>query len=280
MLHSREKYIIHFETRFVQEYIKPYIFTLKPVEWSYLAGLVDADGSITISRVYRNGEYTKYRPEVYITTKSTRLIEWLKRKIPFHNIRVTKHGVYLFNIYNLGAVYWFLLNTVDRIVLKRKVAELVLEMAYMKIIYHRSRSAEIKQKYADIFATVSKLNRGDYGFVAENRNDYYANASREELNAYLAGVIDGDGCIHIRGDGSILITIGTKYGEYAKWLHMHIPGSYIGVSRTSRGTKIYHVVLKTQLAALEFLNAIKDYLVIKRDLAEYIVNKMQSEAFK
>jgi len=276
MFHASTEYKIHFSTPFVEKYIKPYIFKLKPHEWSYIAGLVDSDGSITIGRVGKSKNYVKYRPEVYIANNSQVLMQWLKEHVPYHNVHTTNSGCHMFAIYNLGAVYTTLLNIVDRVVLKHHVAKLALKLAYMKIVHYRSKNKAIHDKYNSIFKEVKQLNRSLYGFSLDKYNNYYEQASKEELYAYLAGVVDGDGSISVMRDGGLLLSIGTRHGEYAKWLQHHISGSYITFSRNTKGNIVYNVMLRGRLTVLELLYRLEPHLVVKRDKARKIIESFSS----
>ncbi|RLI86217.1 MAG: hypothetical protein DRP01_04670 [Archaeoglobales archaeon] len=261
---------------YIEKFLKPYKFKLSPNEWSYIAGLIDSDGSISINRFGRTKNFYKYRVQVEICNSNRELIEWLDKKIPFKNIRSYRRKnnrtMYVVNIYNIGSSFYTLLNVVERLVLKYHVGFSALEFCYYKILFNRSHNIEIHNMLDAIYEKVKELNRSNYGFSLEKYHGYYDGKGKTELYAYLSGVIDGDGTIYYNNRNEFYITIGTKNEEYAKWLSRHIIGSYITKTKKS----VYQVVLKNDIAILQLLKRIYPFIIVKKEKAKKILKNHTS----
>jgi len=229
VFHSLEDIYSIQKIRYVEYFIKPYRFKLSPNEWAYIAGLIDSDGSISIGRFGRTKNFNKYRVQIEICNSDRELVDWLDKKIPFKNIRryerKNEKVMYVVNIYNIGATLFTLSNIVKRLVLKYHVGLCALELCYYKVLFQRSHSRRIHNIFDTIHKRVKELNRSNYGFKIEKYHGYYDKEGKEELYAYLAGVIDGDGTIYFNNKNEFFIAIGTKNREYADWLSRHIMGS-------------------------------------------------------
>ena len=91
--------------------------------------------------------------------------------------------------------------------------------------------------------------------------------------AYLAGIIDGEGCIiatfHPNGGGYLRLSVGTTNPELVKWLLRMFPNEAHLSARAAIGSKkpIYHINWHNQ-KAIDTLRMTLPYLVIKRKQAE------------
>lgn len=103
------------------------------INWSYLAGLFDGEGTFTISKGRRKG-YPDYSfEEIYITNSNKEIMDWLVENFG-GSVRITRHGD---KEKNWKDVYkWFLpakrrkefiKNITPLLIIKRKQALLLLE---------------------------------------------------------------------------------------------------------------------------------------------------------
>ena len=111
---------------------------MKKLEWAYLAGLFDGEGTFTISNSPpRNNSPSYAFKEIYVTNTNLEVLEWIKDKLD-GSIRVTKYGddkgwkdVYK---WHCGAKQHFYLvkNMLPFLIIKRIQAECILEFIKLK----------------------------------------------------------------------------------------------------------------------------------------------------
>lgn len=98
--------------------------------------------------------------------------------------------------------------------------------------------------------------------------------------AYLAGVLDSDGCINIdrwkdsrkkkRMQYIVRIQVSVTAKETTDWLEKHFDGSTRIVKREAPCRDIYYW-RTSGMKAIELLMRVKDYLVLKRPRAELAI---------
>jgi len=91
--------------------------------------------------------------------------------------------------------------------------------------------------------------------------------SDDECNAYVAGFIDGEGCIRVTNDSSLLVTVSNTYLPILLNLKDRYGGS-VGLQKGAHGNcrPAYHWDICGDRAA-DFLWTIGPYLIEKRDQA-------------
>lgn len=110
---------------------------MKKLQWAYLAGLFDGEGTFTISNSPpRNGSPSYAFREVYVTNTNLEVLEWLKSKLG-GTIRITRHsGKGWKDVYkwHAGAKqhYYVVKNILPFLIIKKKQAELILKFIKLK----------------------------------------------------------------------------------------------------------------------------------------------------
>jgi len=262
--------MVRFKTSFYRKYIEPYRLELSNIECAYLAGIVDADGSISVSRITSGRRYPTYRVVVEVCNQSKELIEWLRSKFPKYNLRMTRRGVYIFTIYHIGLLWHLLPKLTARLVLKQRQGELALRALELKYKYWRTTSKRYYEEMNQIHLEVSRLNRGERLIAERLENTHYDDAPEEELYAYLAGVLDGDGAVSINKHGRVTIHLSTVSKGYALWLRDRIDESEVYYLES---TGVWTVVLTHEYLALELLEKLSPYIIVKRKRIETILDR-------
>lgn len=128
------------------------IIDLKTEEWSYLAGIIDGEGMITIEKQRRRDSF---HPKIAITTTDENLSNWLQKKVNTtcvisknkHPTWKTKYECFIHG-YSCKPI---LENVLPFLKIKNKHAKLVLEFINLRlsrkgIRFHSSREEEIYNK--------------------------------------------------------------------------------------------------------------------------------------
>jgi hypothetical protein len=88
----------------------------------------------------------------------------------------------------------------------------------------------------------------------------------EKAIIYMAGIVDGEGClsIHMQGERpeSPRITVGNNHDGLIRWIIEHF-----GVNDTYYEKKRHHLWRISGIAAIEFLKLVYPYLIVKKDQA-------------
>jgi len=117
---------------------RTYLYLLKEkiktelTEWEkgYLAGIIDGEGSISISD---NGPQGTHGPRISVGSTSLKLIRWLNDKIcpamyPVHSTNpLGKKCIYIWETHKTGIVRDFLKTLLPFLIIKKKQAEAMLE---------------------------------------------------------------------------------------------------------------------------------------------------------
>jgi hypothetical protein len=264
--------MVLFKTPFYKKYIEPVNLNISDTEYAYLAGIIDTDGSISLSKVGMSKHSPKYKVLVEVCNNSEELIEWLRQRIPRYNLRRLNNRTYVFSIYHIGICWSLLPNIAERLVLKSKQAQLALKALELKYKFWRSENKSYKTEMEKLHALLKWINRKGKHEDEEIRNTYYDKGSKSELYAYLAGVIDGDGSIYSNHKGVVQVSIGTKSEKYAQWLSEHIEGSFVWYSESAN---VWLLSLKVDYFVYQLLNECVRYSVIKKQLMERILESVR-----
>lgn len=95
---------------------------------------------------------------------------------------------------------------------------------------------------------------------------------RETERAYLAGLLDADGCIFISSRGYLHVTIASVNREFLQyWREVTGAGNiYDNGARWSNGRHVFKWIINGNYAC-EFLREIWPYLVLKREQAQVTI---------
>ena len=156
-------------------------------------------------------------------------------------------------------------------ILKRNFHILPIEKI-MKILPGRTKAGIMGEAYNVLklySPCISKHFKGDYS------NNPYKTLSEAE-RAYIAGIIDGEGCIstYFTKRFCIRLFIVNTHYPMLNWLHSKLPGSCIYKYRKKR--KIHHKERYSfslnSLYTFHLLTLIYPFLIIKRKKAEFIID--------
>jgi len=101
------------------------------VEWAYLAGLIDGEGSIRIEKGSSPHHHSPTTPTVALTNTSSKMIDWVVLKFGGHLYRKTNRTCW--DVYWLGkSVIPILEGVLPYLTAKKDQAEVVL--AYRKLV--------------------------------------------------------------------------------------------------------------------------------------------------
>jgi len=107
----------------------------------------------------------------------------------------------------------------------------------------------------------------------------------ETLKAYLAGIIDGEGCIRITTHSRpkrhlMVVDIANTKPDFINLIRLYYGGYYTEkIDPRPNRQKNYRITLSS-VAAKEFLEDILDYLVIKRPQAELALKFQKTMGYK
>lgn len=112
----------------------------------------------------------------------------------------------------------------------------------------------------------------------------------DEQWAYLAGIIDGEGCICIHGQKcwnrkrtkrytyyTLFLTVGNTSYRLLKWLHDNFGGSLAPAKKKENRRQVWHWNTASKHAE-DILTRVLPYLVIKKDQAELALEFRMSYA--
>jgi len=137
-----------FEQQLLEETIPPNIELWK---WSYLAGVIDADGYIGICKYANPSGSYHYKPRLAIVG-DRKLIDWLNENITKGHVNV-KHepNVLTWSVFRKKDLRIILRNIIPFMTTKKRRAELVLELVSLPLNKHNvKRREEIYREFRKI----------------------------------------------------------------------------------------------------------------------------------
>ena len=137
---------------------------MKDTDWAYLAGFLDADGSIAIDKTCRSkGHSWSWATKIYITNAHRDTLEWLVTaldgSIYLVNKKAPKHHSTMWRwVVHGSAAGPILFNMLPYLREKKKRAEIALR--FIDTITHKGRlSEEDKQLRLYLSAQLTQMNR-------------------------------------------------------------------------------------------------------------------------
>lgn len=134
--------------------------SLEEVEKAYIAGIIDGEGTITLTRHHRNETPA---PNVSISNNDLTLLHWIKRKVGGTIITKGKKKQHHKESYTWHLRFdkaIGLLNEIrDYLIIKRQHADLII--AKYKSVTHRTGkyTPEMLKKKAELVAEIRRLNQ-------------------------------------------------------------------------------------------------------------------------
>src|SRR3990167_8594971 len=140
----------------MRERIKMKKISLSQVELSYLAGLIDADGQVTIRKM-SGGKIrdSRWKPMVSITNNSKELMSWLKERIKTPSSYIEKRKAqpmknrqegYLFHMVGIGYLLFFQ-SILPFLVIKKKRMELIIKWIEIRMSQGNNEVANLPKQF-------------------------------------------------------------------------------------------------------------------------------------
>lgn len=249
----------------------------KTSKLAFLAGLVDGDGSISISIIRRkdwNGN--SFQPYIEIGVTERKLCKWAQHHFGgnFYGYDAKKSNhkkMYYWKIYGKKALTDLILQLRPYLLIKREAADVVLE-------------------YMDLGSSPNQEGRLALAYKAQEANKKnhltkdLRTMSKRESFAYLAGIVDAEGSIGIRDNN------GEAFGAYVMINNTNEAViQWISELFKDKGSKSHHeyeqeTYRDNNLWALygkqnieNFILSVLPYLVIKKDVANITLQFVRLE---
>jgi hypothetical protein len=232
--------------------------------WPYMAGTMDSEGSISLSISRKSSGYECFNLMIQVTNKSRRLIDWIVSNFGGRFVVETKTNsfakpgskIFRWVMYGSENQEALLLGLIPYLVIKKQQALLGLEFLRL------GRGDNTKRR--EMWEGMKRLNQEPVPVP-----DYFTKS--EKRSQYLAGYIDGDGCIcgtYIRGHN---ISVSSTDFVVIKWFLANYGGRF-----NSRQVHPDHKLMYTWHVSggknkERLLLDIIPHLLIKRDRAKLLL---------
>jgi hypothetical protein len=262
---------------------------LSEIELNFIAGIVDGEGTISISkRTYRD---TDYSTSVVISNTNLDLLKYVRNITKLGNLRVSRNSRENYKKqYELMLRRYeykkFLIPILSYLVIKTRQAELVLQyISLRKASRGHSLTDEEIEIRENIYREIKSLNRKGQTYLEEVEKFPKLQGNLKELTkgnyAYLAALVDGEGCFNI---------IKQKYINYSYELQVYISNTNIKlIHYIQMLTYVGYVTCKIRSSNLknmyvwnlyvyqmkDFLIKTKPYLKIKNKQCDLLLEYFQ-----
>jgi predicted CopG family antitoxin len=235
--------------------------------WPYVAGMLDAEGSIQIAADKRPNGIIGMSLQIVITNTDRRLMDWLVKNFggKFYR-RKNNRGysapespdMYFWFVLGKGNQEAFLLGIIPYITMKKE--QVVLALEFVRLVgWNKERKLEIAEE----------IKSAKIGDVEKEREQVLNKWSSQEVSAFAAGLFDGDGTI----GASIELT--QKRFVLMRWLLMNYGGRFN--ERRMNGDKTYY---RWRLSGMknkhDFLLDVIPHLILKKDRAIDLLTSIQA----
>lgn len=121
-----------------------------------------------------------------------------------------------------------------------------------------------------------------HSILMKGRTDIIKHILKEEIKipkektklAYLAGLIDGEGCLRINKEGRTGITVTNTDLKMIAWIKENFGGKLYKEDKTKYGWRIcYRVEIRKTKDVLKLLKAVLPYMITKREKAEELIKR-------
>lgn len=240
----------------------------KTSKLAFLAGLVDGDGSISISIINRkdwNG--LSFQPYVAIGVTNRKLCKWVQKhfggNLYGYDQADGHQKMYHWKLYGKQALKDLILQLLPYLLIKKEAAQTVLE--YMELGVEPNQQARL--------AIAEKIK-------VVNSNNHKTTDTRKLLKresmAYLAGIVDTEGAIGIRDNQGeafgAYVMINSTNESLIKWIASLFEGKvskHEYLVTTCRDNNLWALYGKQNIES--FILAILPYLVIKKEVANIVL---------
>ena len=147
---------------------RPDANTMTEIEWSYLAGIIDGEGTITIERTtslatMRGGRHAtpKFQTTLSVTTTSTVLLDWLQHRLGGNRYKMTGTNLQCYGWkFNSRKARKILDGVRPYLIIKARQADIVQTFFDGRIGYRNLRcSPEEVARREGLYAEIRSLNR-------------------------------------------------------------------------------------------------------------------------
>jgi len=249
------------------------------IDWAYLAGLFDAEGSVNISHTFIKRKQSHcFALTLSITNSNEPIMNWLVEIIGGHYYQIQKsvRPIFSWNISSVQAKQ-VLEHMSKYLRIKKQAADIGIEFQNRKKQCRKLSSQEIEGRFLlreKLRSTRIPVEKLDIKTLQNREIQNLPTQLSQDILAYTAGLFDGDGSINIsyyvtkRNSRSFTLSlyIATISPNLIKWL---IKTFGIGSIASIQGanSQVYHWQLSA-VQAKDFLILILPYLKIKNEEAQ------------
>jgi hypothetical protein len=231
--------------------------------WPYMAGIMDSEGSISLSVSRKSSGYEGFNLMIQVTNTDRRLIDWIVSNFGGAVCAEIKKNsftpgskIFRWVVYGREIQEQFLLGVLPYLVIKKEQASTGLSFLRLG----RGDNAERKQLWTEM----KRLNQTPVSVP-----EFFAKS--EKRSQYLAGYLDGDGSIcgtYIRGHN---ISIATTDFVVVKWLMANYGGRFTSQQRHTNHKLIYKWYVSGSKNKQRLLLDVMPHLILKKDRAKMLL---------
>jgi hypothetical protein len=232
--------------------------------WPYMAGIMDSEGSISLSISRKSSGYEGFNLMIQATNTDRRLIDWVVSNFGGRFVLETKTNSFKFGskvfrwvVYGSENQEAFLLGVMPYLVIKKQQA--LLSLQFLRL----GRGDNLKRR--EMWEHMKALNQESV-VVPEHF------PKSEKRAQYLAGYLDGDGNIsgtYVRGHN---ISIASTDFVVIKWFMANYGGRFYSRQPLGCRHKVIHMWYVTGAKNKErLLLDVIPHLLIKRDRAKLLL---------
>jgi hypothetical protein len=232
---------------------------------AYTAGLMDAEGCFSIYKpTPKNGKTTPYQPRIVLSSVELSLVRWLVDTFGgFYTKHVPAKGQvwYQWNINGRSAAPQFLSLVLPYLRIKREEALVLQEFYHLGDQQNPSKRQELMEKI-----------RGMKNRECVTTETLDGTNEDKLTHAYIAGVMDGEGCISAAftpdNKPMLRIRMGNNYSPLVQ-LFLRLYGGWFHTQEAKGNTKEFYTWEITKKENKEsFLLRVLPYLRIKKPQAK------------
>lgn len=235
--------------------------------WPYVAGMLDAEGTIQIAVDRRSSGIIGMSLQIIITNTDKRLIDWLVRNFggKFYRRKnnrgfstIESPDIYFWHLFGKNSQETFLLGILPYITAKKQEAILALEFVRL-VGWNKERKFEIAEE----------MKSAKLGDVEKERKQVLSRLTPQESSAFVAGLFDGDGSI------GVSIELMQKRLILMRWLLMNYGGRFD--ERRMNGDKAYYRWrLSGKKNKHDFLLDVIPHLILKKEKAVNLLASLRA----
>lgn len=231
---------------------------------AYAAGLIDAEGCISIYQATSRHGNPQYQARIVLSNVNLAIVKWLVATFGgFYTKHSPKEGQvwYQWNINSKTAASSFLRDILPYLRIKKEEALVLQEFYNLEAAQNPSKRKELMD-----------LIRGKKNRECVTTDTLDGSVDDKLTHAYLAGIMDGEGCISAAftksGKPMLRIRMGNNYFPLID-LFQRLYGGWFHTQKARNKTlEFYTWEITTKEQREKFLLQITPYLRIKREQAE------------